>query len=109
MTSPTDVQWLVDRHDVALIASAFWPEARIVYGVRFEGNVEGFAEWSNRSHAERWSREPCHAGRSITEIAFSYGFSNASHFSRAFKLQFGMRPKAYRNQAGHQAPVLRAH
>jgi len=72
MASPTDVQWLIDRmkirdclcrytrgldrHDAALIASAFWPEARITYGVRFEGDVAAFAEWSNRSHAERWSQ-----------------------------------------------------
>ena len=34
--------------------------------------------------------------RSITEIAFSVGFSSSSHFSRSFKEAFGMTPRAYR-------------
>jgi AraC-like DNA-binding protein len=34
--------------------------------------------------------------RSVTEIAFSWGFSNSSHFSRAFRQRFGMPPSAYR-------------
>ncbi len=46
----------------------------------------------------------CHAvladrawlGRSITEIAFSWGFQELSHFSRRFSERFGMSPKAYR-------------
>jgi len=72
MTSASDLQWLIDRmkirdclgrytrgldrHDSELIASAFWPEARITYGTRFEGTVEDFAESSNRGHAERWTQ-----------------------------------------------------
>ncbi len=34
-------------------------------------------------------------GRSITEIAYSRGFNHLSHFSRAFKQQFGMAPREY--------------
>jgi len=72
MTSASDVQWLIDRmkirdclgrytrgldrHDAALIASAFWPEARISYGGRFGGALDDFVAWSNRSHAERWTQ-----------------------------------------------------
>jgi hypothetical protein len=72
MPSERDLQWLIDRmkirdclgrytrgldrHDAPLIASAFWPEARISYRGRFEGTLDDFAEWSNRSHAERWSQ-----------------------------------------------------
>lgn len=36
------------------------------------------------------------SGRSITEIAFSWGFNDLSHFNRAFKARFGVSPKAYR-------------
>ena len=36
------------------------------------------------------------AGKSITEIAFSCGFSNAAHFSRSFRARFGQPPRAYR-------------
>jgi len=35
-------------------------------------------------------------GKSITEIAFSCGFSNAAHFSRSFRARFGQPPRAYR-------------
>jgi AraC-like DNA-binding protein len=37
---------------------------------------------------------------SITEIAMSWGFSNLSHFSRAFRERFGMTPRAARAGAG---------
>jgi AraC family transcriptional regulator, positive regulator of tynA and feaB len=35
--------------------------------------------------------------RSISEIALTYGFNDFSHFSRAFKKQFGQSPKGYRD------------
>jgi len=35
--------------------------------------------------------------RSVIEIAFSWGFTNSSHFSRAFRQRFGMPPSAYRS------------
>ena len=37
--------------------------------------------------------------KSITEIAFSCGFSNAAHFSRSFRARFGEAPRAYRRAA----------
>lgn len=47
-------------------------------------------------------------GRSITDIAFSWGFNDLSHFSRAFKANFQIAPREYRRQAlveSEQAPV----
>jgi AraC-like DNA-binding protein len=38
-----------------------------------------------------------HAARSITEIAYSMGFSSSSHFSNLFRAQFGVRPSAVRS------------
>jgi AraC-like DNA-binding protein len=38
--------------------------------------------------------------RSITEIAFEWGFNDASHFSRAFRNRYGLSPREFRNQAG---------
>jgi AraC-like DNA-binding protein len=35
--------------------------------------------------------------RSITEIAYMWGFSDAANFSRVFKMAFGVSPKAFRN------------
>jgi AraC family transcriptional activator of tynA and feaB len=35
--------------------------------------------------------------KTITEIAFSWGFSDAAHFSHAFRKQFGTSPRAFRS------------
>jgi AraC family transcriptional regulator, positive regulator of tynA and feaB len=37
--------------------------------------------------------------RSITEIAFEFGFSSSSHFCTQFKARFGMSPREYRSRA----------
>ena len=34
----------------------------------------------------------------ITQIAFSYGFNDAAHFSRKFKERYGASPKDYREK-----------
>ena len=35
-----------------------------------------------------------HAGKTITDVAFSWGFSSSSHFSRVFRKCFGVSPSA---------------
>ncbi len=40
--------------------------------------------------------DPAQAHRMIGEIAFSWGFSDLSHFSRRFKAEFGCSPGEYR-------------
>lgn len=37
--------------------------------------------------------------RTITEIAFFWGFSDSAHFSHAFRKQFGISPRAFRVRA----------
>jgi len=37
------------------------------------------------------------AHRTVSEIAFGWGFNDMSHFSRAFKERFGVSPKEYRS------------
>jgi AraC-like DNA-binding protein len=46
------------------------------------------------------------AERSVSELAFSWGFNDAAHFSRSFREQFGLSPRAWRAQAlpGDAAP-----
>jgi AraC-like DNA-binding protein len=39
---------------------------------------------------------PLHRHRTITEIAFAWGFNNSTHFSRIFKERFGLSARAYR-------------
>jgi AraC-like DNA-binding protein len=42
---------------------------------------------------------PVMAHRTITDIAFSWGFQNSTHFSRRFKDEFGLSPHEFRNEA----------
>jgi AraC-like DNA-binding protein len=51
-----------------------------------------------RCREELW--DPAYATKSITEIAFSWGFSNSAHFSKDFKHAFNLCPRSYR-AAGH--------
>jgi AraC-like DNA-binding protein len=41
-----------------------------------------------------------HAGQSISDIAFGWGFNDLSHFSRSFKQKYGVSPRAYRRGEG---------
>jgi AraC-like DNA-binding protein len=40
--------------------------------------------------------DPAHAHRTIGEIAYSWGFSDLSHFGRRFKAEYGCSPSDYR-------------
>lgn len=56
--------------------------------------------WESRLAACRQAlRDPRWAARTITDIAFSFGFSDAAHFSRSFHRRFGVAARAWR-QAG---------
>lgn len=53
--------------------------------------------WAQRLDAAR--RDLCDPGlaaRSVSEIAFSWGFNDAAHFSRAFRARFGCSPRELR-------------
>jgi AraC family transcriptional activator of tynA and feaB len=39
--------------------------------------------------------------KSVTEIAYTWGFSDSAHFSRSFKKQFDVAPRDYRAQIHH--------
>jgi len=41
--------------------------------------------------------DPRLSAKNITEIAFDWGFSDSAHFSRCFKKQFGISPRAFRS------------
>jgi AraC family transcriptional regulator, positive regulator of tynA and feaB len=45
-----------------------------------------------------------HAGKTITDVAFSWGFSSSSHFSRVFRKYFGVVPSSIQ-KAQHTSPV----
>lgn len=54
--------------------------------------------------------DPALVRRSITEIAYSWGFNNSNHFSRCFKVAFGVSPRDLRaGVAQWPSEVLRRH
>lgn len=65
--------------------------------------------WSQRLDAAR--RDLCSPGlarRSVSEIAFHWGFNDAAHFSRAFRARFGCAPRELRAKAlGEPGPASR--
>jgi AraC-like DNA-binding protein len=42
--------------------------------------------------------DPHQRALSVTEIALRWGFNDSAHFSRVFKAQYGLSPRAYRTQ-----------
>jgi AraC-like DNA-binding protein len=46
-------------------------------------------------------RNPVFARRSITDIAYSWGFNNSNHFSRCFKQVYGISPRDSRVEFGN--------
>jgi len=43
--------------------------------------------------------DPAARSRGIAQIAYSWGFSDMTHFSRCFRRAFGVSPREYRQQA----------
>ena len=42
----------------------------------------------------------------LTELAYTYNFTDIAHFSHSFKKYVGLSPKEYRNQLSRQLPIL---
>lgn len=59
-----------------------------------------FGEWLRNCRLDRCAadlRDRAHSQRSITDIAFAWGFNESAHFSRAFKAAYGKSPRQYRH------------
>ena len=65
----------------------------------FEGRQHSLSEWIWHRRLEESLKslgESQGAQRSITAIAYDLGFKDPAHFSKAFKVKFGMTPREYR-------------
>ena len=67
------------------------------------GHIKSLRLARCRAELERGS------GRTVTEIAFAFGFTSAGHFSRAFRERYGLTPREVRAAAATMQPArLRA-
>ena len=83
---------------VDAIALALNCSRRQLYNA-FAEEPDGVAGYILRQRLERCRRafdDRSLDRRSITEVAFEFGFSNMAHFSRVFRAHLGMAPSDYR-------------
>lgn len=69
-------------------------------------SVERYVTERRLQRCRRVLDDPHQQHRSIGEIAFKWGFSDLSHFSRRFKARFGLSPSDYRQEAAQRATEL---
>lgn len=69
----------------------------------FANEPHGINEYIWIARLERCRRSleaSANSYKSVTEVAFSWGFSSSSHFSRTFKRRYGVTPSTLQKQAG---------
>ena len=83
---------------IAHIAAALNCTKRYVHKVfQTEGTTVSDQIWRMRlARCREDLCNPAYASRSITHIAFSWGFNSSAHFSRTFKEEFGVCPRELR-------------
>ncbi len=73
----------------------------------FETTGDSFTHYLRERRLLRCSAElasAAEAHRSVSNIAFGCGFSNAAHFSRSFRDRFGLSPSTFRQQQAERLP-----
>jgi AraC-like DNA-binding protein len=68
----------------------------------FESQQVTLSDWIWKQRLERFRRDlenQLYANQTIIQIAFRWGFSDASHLSRSFKLAYGISPREFRTRS----------
>lgn len=84
----------------AKIADAFQITERHLYHV-FKNTDQTLAKYIRQERIKHCMQDlssPEKRSRTVSEIAFSWGFNDSAHFSRAFKECVGVSPKSFRNR-----------
>jgi AraC-like DNA-binding protein len=80
----------------------------------FEASGVSICRWIRQNRLERCAadlRDRTQMRRTVTEIAFRWGFTNPTHFCRMFRAEFAQSPREYRaapSVAGSRVPQLRS-
>lgn len=86
---------------VAGIAAALHMSSSTLHRA-WAGEACSLADWIRAQRLDAVRRELCdpgQAGRSVSDIAFGWGFNDAAHFSRAFRARFGCSARELRGTA----------
>lgn len=89
------------------IASALGISVRHVHRV-FSHRGSTVADWIRAQrlrHCRSDLSDPRLRTKSITEIAFFWGFNDSAHFSRVFKKQYGICPRVFRSRPWADMPT----
>ena len=80
------------------IAAAHFMSTRQLHNIFHEADttVAGWIRTRRLEHCRRDLRDPILGDRPVGAIAARWGFLDAAHFSRTFRLAFGEPPSAYR-------------
>lgn len=84
---------------VASIASAFRISPRYLHMLFADEDetISGFIRRRRLEECRKQLADPIWARRSITELAYEWGFNNTTHFARVFRGRYGVSPREYRN------------
>ncbi|MBZ9851796.1 helix-turn-helix domain-containing protein [Mesorhizobium sp. CA14] len=87
--------------DAAAVAAAAGVSVRYANSVLAEdGTSITRLIWSRRlERCRRALEDPKQVHRRLSEIAYSWGFSDMTHFGRSFRAAFGLLPSEYRRVA----------
>jgi AraC-like DNA-binding protein len=102
VTHLRDPELSIDRIALALNCTK-----RYVHKI-FQPETVSVSEWILRMRLTRCREDLCNPARaraSITDIAYSWGFNNPAHFSRAFKEEFHVSPSFFRTGARLESPI----
>ena len=112
------IEWFIDARlaepslDPSQIAEAIGVSVRHLHRI-FLSKGYTVAGWIRERRLQRCRSDllnPRLSERNITEIAFFWGFSDSAHFSKSFKKEFGLSPRAFRSytytgsRKGHNDP-----
>lgn len=90
--------------DITLVANELGISTRYVFHL-FSDEDMHLMQWIWTQRLERCRQELVRqttGGRSISSIAFAWGFNDPAHFSRSFRKLFGVSPREMRRMATHQ-------